>query len=253
MELITCANATFLINAINLARSFNAFYSSTAHICIFGEGIGDLPSVSGITFHRLTSDVPHAFNPRFYYFKTAALNYGFKIVKSEFIYLDSRYFIFSRGIEIEKYLERNSRFFVQYPQIEILKNKYWTTLKCIEKCEGQSSNEVAQYTGGIQAYVVTSENRAFAMNMMNLMADPEVAGPSNHLRYPDGEGTTCVAHRNDQSVLTMMIGRYGFQQPYDPEIARRYGDIETIERFHPQHGLTWQPVFRGRCNFNNLL
>jgi hypothetical protein len=247
MKLVTVTNEKFLGKAIVLSENFISVYGSDAHICLFGN-VTNLPPVrKEIIFHRLEEDVPHAFNERFYYFKIAAVHYGIENLENEFIYLDSAFNIYSRGYEIEDILNKESRFFVQYPPIEELKNKYWTTVECIKRCNGIESNETSQYWAAIQAYTVTEENKKFIKYQFNLMKDPFVAGPSNYNSCPDGPNMPCRAHRNDQSVLTMAINKFNYSEPYNEDITSKYGDDKTINVFDPGNNIRWNLAFRGRC------
>lgn len=249
MDLVTCANKKYLNHANNLALTFLAVYNTKAHICIFEEDKNNLPLLNNINiiYHFLEKDVPFAFEPSLYYYKVATLEYAINNCDNEFLYLDTRFRVLSRPYDIESKLEECSRFFLQYPPIEIFKNKYWTTKKCIKKCNGEKSNENYVYWAAIQAYTITDENKKFITHFLDLYKDIEVAGPSSYISFPEGAGAICKAHKCDQSVLTMLINNYGFQQPFSQDLTSKYGDIETLKKFNYDNKMPWNTVLKGRC------
>jgi hypothetical protein len=113
-------------------------------------------------------------------------------------------------------------------------------------CNSAEYLKAPMYWAAIQAWIPTSENRHFAKEFLDMMMDPKVAGPSNRLEFPEGVNG-CKAHRNDQSVLSVLIHKYGWQQPYNIETWARYGDYDTIQTTAPS------PVIKGRCGLNTPL
>lgn len=243
MILVTSANAPFVPHANQLALSFLAVYDTRVIICIFGDNLQfEMIQDSRIEYLLLPKLVSHAYTPEFYHFKTAAIYYAAHSQNSDFIYLDSKFRFLGRAFEIESKLREFGRFFIQYPLIERLKNKYWSTLKCIELCGGEQFGDEIQYMAGLQAYTASDENRLFISHMLTIMNDPLGAGPSNRIHFPDGDTNLCIAHRNDQSVLTMMINAYGYAQPFDVDLTAKYGDRQTMSFFCPENNIQWNPT-----------
>ncbi len=176
---------------------------------------------------------PHACNHHFYFFKTFALKAAADL-NEDFLYLDAAEAIVKNTAHLQGLLAERSRVFVQYPRIPFFRNARWTTKACLKKldCEDAGSLEAHQYMGGFQAYRRTPENWSHIAEMYRLMQDPEIAGPENVRINPDGNGV-CQAHRNEQSVLSLLINRNNWHQPFDPKHFMRYGDYPTLATYAP--------------------
>lgn len=263
MDLVTCCNSEFFFNNTKkLINSFLSFYpNSNVKLCVFGELASSLfntketqstdsfeialktPDLPNTLIFRIPQDCEHAWNPRFYYFKTAALKIGMNHCQNSFIWLDSCNRVVDILVEVEEFLERDSRFFDQYPHTEFYKIKNYTTALCVKKL-GLTQEQIQDWYGYqslIQAYSITKENEKFVDTMLSYMKDPEIAGPSNHLEKPDGPNSCVRHHRNDLSVLSLLIPKFGFDQPYDIDKSRRYGDQLTYETFGGCEKYNWEP------------
>lgn len=247
MNLVTVANPKFYPNAKALIESFHAIYpSGRAFLYWFGNFE---PNIPGAEIYPVLQDCPHAHHPGYFYFKVFALADAYRRIGDDFIYTDSRHRFIRRPIEIERRLITTGRFYVKYPGQERYKLKWHTTLKCFQECGFNPDGGIGEkylYWAAIQAYRPGPENAEFISTFLDLMKKPACAGPSNLSDHPDGpEG--CCAHRNDQSVLSILIEKHGFGQPYNQAISNRYGDKETIDTLGgPAH--QWDHVIRGRTN-----
>lgn len=252
MDLVTFCNGKFYQHALQLIESYKKFYTGTAYLYYFGDGFNPVGCDPTIVYKQVANDVPHAWEPGFFYAKVWALHDRMMngAIGQNFIYLDSRHRFISRPTDIEESLQKFGHFFVQYPNLEPYKLKYLTTKICLQKVFGplwkQGARDLYSYWAAIQAYTICRVNRDFINDFLACMKDPEIAGPSNLLQNPDGPGAECKAHRNDQSVLSMLLGRWGFSQPFDPIISSSYGDRETVEFLGGAELHNWNHVIRGR-------
>jgi hypothetical protein len=253
MDFVTCCNNEKFFNlAKKLIASYLKFYPKAKVVVgVFG----DMAKLAGrisdqLEFVPVPQDCEHAWNPRFYYFKNATMKYAIENCRESFVWMDSANIVVDRLIEIEEALEEKGRFFDQYPNIEFYKLKYYTSKTCLEHM-GHTIESVSDWYGYqslVQAYAVTEENKRFIDEMLQYMKDPLVAGPSNYTLDPDGPGGVAHWHRNDLSVLSVLIPRYKFDQPYDYEISRRYGDRPTYELRGGSEKYVWEPRMLVRQN-----
>ncbi|MFH1739639.1 MAG: hypothetical protein ABIH23_11575 [bacterium] len=243
MDLVTVINSKFFPYALKHLRCFRDVYpKNKIVVCVFGDlGHAVFRFSKNLEVVEIPEDVEHAWNPRFYYFKTAALKIGMEQCRELFLYMDACHRIISRPVEIESALHKHGRFYVEFPRIDYFKMKYWATMECIKRLGAtyESIEDCYQYQAGLQAYVVNEENKKFVDEMLNYMRDPLIAGPSNWLQQPDGPNAICKAHRNDLSVLSILIQRHGFDQPFSVAISEKYGDRMTLERFGGNEGHNW--------------
>ncbi len=182
---------------------------------------------------KVEEECDHAYNPRFYFPKAYALKVAFHNKKT-FMLCDASNAFVSKTYELEYLLEKNTRFFVEYPE-EIFKNKYWATEKSLKlmNCNKNSFKEAQSYWSGFHAYIPTEENLEMIHEQYVHMLNAEIAGPSNLLKHPEGLNSNCIAHRNDQTVLSIMIEKYNFNQKFDINKYSRYGDLQTAQVMLP--------------------
>lgn len=261
MNLATVADKRYFIPAVNLiASSFEFVAAKRAILCIFGEDMPRKwvdavcafygPRIAICPVERLCD---HAWRQGWFFFKAYALNAA--IQEGEpFLYTDAASCITWPTEELETLLSERTRLFVQYPQIPAFENRNWTTRNCLKAmdCEEERYLAAHQYLGGVQAYLPTSENAAHIKEYLRLMQDPNVAGPDNTVECPDGSDG-CRAHRNDQSVLSLLIERNGWHQHFDPEFFLKCGDPRTLEFLNvndaiPDSFRDVQPVISVRYN-----
>jgi hypothetical protein len=241
MNLVTVASPDFALRAINLVESFLRFGGrGRILLCHFGDvSESFLRTVCDHYGERLACTevertCAHAHNPRFYFFKAYALQAAMRL-REPFAYLDAASVFLAPVDDLERLLHERSRVFVQYPTRDVFKNARWTTAACLRKmgCDEDRFKNAHVYVAGFQAYVPTPDNASFVEEIFRLMHDPEIAGPSNWQMDPDGNGV-CQAHRNDQSVLSLLIERRGWHQPFELEHFVRYGDVLTLEALTPE-------------------
>lgn len=183
---------------------------------------------------KVENECEHAFNPRFYFPKGYALKIAAS-TKKPFMMCDASHAFVSKTYELEFLLEKEKRFFIEYPN-EIFKNKYWATKKSLELtgCDSDSFKEAQSYWSGFHAYMPTEENLSMILDQYKYMLEPDIAGPSNLTKKPDGENSYCIAHRNDQTVLSLMINKYKFNQKFEMYKYTRYGDLQTAQVMLPE-------------------
>jgi hypothetical protein len=241
MNLVTVANPKFSLQAINLIESYRRFSANRRVLfCHFGDlSEKFIRTVTDhyrgqVAFAEVEKTCPHAHNPRFYFFKTYALHAAMKL-REPFVYLDAASAFLAPTADLERLLRQRTRVFVQYPRVDFFRNARWTAAPCLTKmgCDADRFRNAHIYVAGFQAYLPTAENEELIEEMFRLMHDPEVAGPSNWQQDPDGNGV-CQGHRNDQSVLSLLIERRGWHQPFELEHFVRYGDVPTLEAFTPE-------------------
>ena len=238
MLLATVTNDKFFFNAINLIDSYK-FNSFDDEILFFSLNLAEsykkhLKKRYGSQVH--IQDIPkvcnHAHDVKTFFYKTyaikAAMNHG-----QDFIYSDATNEIVKFTTDLKEDLKkRGGRIILPYNH-EMLKNKYWTTKKCFEKmgCLEEKYGETPQHWAGTQIYAATEENKQFVGEMCEHMLDIEVAGPDMTAKRPDGENSLCIEHRCDQSVLSILMKKYGFYKDFDLELAHKYGDQQTLVDF----------------------
>jgi hypothetical protein len=249
MKLITVCNHIYYESAKKLIESFRVFYPNHA-VTVYYFG-GDRPNINANEYIEIPKTIcEHAHNPNFFFYKTYALYDALMHTGTSILYLDSRHRLLAHPIEIEQALKEKTRFLVQYPNTHImvngnpiqLNNESQTTQKCFEsmECDEQRFKKSSHYWAAIQAWLPTSENLQFVNEFLNHMKNPNIAGPSNLLWKPEPENPACYCHRNDQSVLSILIEKYGWHQEYNDFIWKKYGDFHTIKTAEPE------PVIIGR-------
>ena len=124
-------------------------------------------------------------------------------------------------------------------------------------CDTEEIRESQSYWSGLHGYVVDDENKSMLMDQYIALTNKDVAGPSNLIRYPDGHDSDCIGHRNDQTVLSLMIYKYGFRQPFDLYKYNRYGDLQTMQVMLPdiysQFDLSKVAIYSRFSKGNNFL
>jgi hypothetical protein len=241
MNLVTVANASFALNAINLIESYRKFSANRRVLfCHFG-GLEQrfIQSVAEhyrgqVVFAEVERACAHAHDPRIYFFKAYALHAAMRL-REPFVYVDAASAFVAPSANLERLLGDRTRVLVQYPPVDFFRNGRWTTGKCFRKmgCEEARFRNAHIYLAGFQAYAPTRDNEAHVEELYGLMHDPEIAGPSNWLQDPEGDGI-CQAHRNDQSVLSLLAERRGWREPFRMDHFVRYGDVPTLEAFTPE-------------------
>lgn len=236
MDLCTVTNKKYLKNVFNLVNSYKInSYNKKIFIYCFDMSEEEIKTLQqtyqSYYFLHVPKLVSYAYNPLAFFYKVFAINDC--ISKSDaFMYSDATN-VFNKFVEIEKYLIDDSLFL---PYLDKkLTNEYWTTKKCFEKMKCNDAKIMPQYWAGFQIYKGTSENKAFTQEMLEYMKIDEVALPDTSVKYPDGVSQPCIEHRQDQSVLSLLIHKNFRHQYYDFEKQQLFGDWQTFKYFNSQY------------------
>ncbi len=240
MNLLTVANEKFIPHCIQLIDSYNQQpFRETVHLYVFETSEITknkiLMRYNNVIIHDIPNINDYIYNPKIFLFKSYALKnmIGRKI---DFIYSDSAN-IFARDCTaIVESLYKNKNLFLQYP-IEGLKNKFWTSKKCFKEmnCETQEYFDSPQYWAGLQGYVYNELNEKFILEMYDLMLNINCAYPESNIHKPDGFSEDCLYHRNEQSVLSLLIKKYGLEQEFDYDMFNKCGDFPTMFNYDKKY------------------
>lgn len=233
MDLCTVLNKKFVKSAINLIKSYNHYsYGSNILVYYFGSDISDfeeIQKISNVSLIQVPNECEHAWNTKAFYYKMYALSDCSTKSKS-FIYSDSTNCFVADAKKIHMDMIDGS-LFLPYPY-EKLTNQYWTTKKCFEKIPDSLGSQIMpQYWAAFQLYDVTDTNKQMLQEMYELAKDKEICLPDPTVRNPDGPNSKCIEHRQDQSILSILIHKYGKHQKFDPIKNNKYGDWQTIINF----------------------
>jgi len=85
------------------------------------------------------------------------------------------------------------------------------------------------------------------------MLDLEVAGPPVGIKNPDGPDSTCLEHRCDQSVLSILLKKHNMVNDFNIELAYKYGDQQTLVDFDPSYNPKLEDIviFSRKTKFND--
>lgn len=240
INLVTVTNNVFAPCVFNLIESYKLnscdekiyiiYYDlEKEYIELFKQSYG-----KQIELIEVQNECEHSYNSRFYFPKGYALKIAASI-KKPFMLCDASHAFISKTYELEYFLEKDTRFFIEYPN-QIFKNKYWATKDSLKlmNCDTEEFREAQSYWSGFHAYIPTQENLDMIQEQYIHMLNPMIAGPSNLLQKPDGPNSICIAHRNDQTVLSIMIQKYGFNQKFEQKKYGRYGDLQTAKVMLPE-------------------
>jgi hypothetical protein len=67
--------------------------------------------------------------------------------------------------------------------------------------------------------------------LYRLSLNPDIILPDTTVKIPDGKGSKCIEHRQDQSILSILIHKYDKHQRFDFLKSDKYGDWQTINNF----------------------
>lgn len=233
LSLCTVSNHRYLQNAIVLADSFLFHnYGKSVYLYYFDiskpiiqKYIDKYPYINFLSIPKL---YVHSYDPFIFWYKTYAINDCLKNTDS-IVYSDATN-LFVKHCDL-KNLFQDDMLLIPYDH-NLLLNKYWTTKNCLQKIEAsQLESEQNQYWAGFQCYHNTEKNRLFVKSMYDLMCDPDIACPGTDVPYPDGKGSTCLYHRCDQSVLSLLVHKLDRNQPFDQTKQNLFGDHQTCKLF----------------------
>jgi hypothetical protein len=233
MDLCTVLNKKFVKSTINLIKSYKHYsYNKKIYVYYFGsekEDFKELESIHNVMLIAVPNNLEHAWNPRGFYYKLFALS-DCSLRSDSFIYSDATNCFISDATKIHKDME-DGCLFLPYPY-EKLTNQYWTTKKCFDKIEGSYGSEfMPQYWAAFQLYDMTDSNKRMIQEMHGLAKDVEVCLPDPTVKHPDGAGSKCIEHRQDQSILSILIHKYDKHQKFDLIKNNKYGDWQTMMDF----------------------
>lgn len=233
MKLVSVANESFLPHAINLFLSYDSFHNSDKKVLYyFNTNLDKLEFAKKIVKNLEIIEIPkindYMYNTKIFLFKAYALAQEI-IKKEDFIYSDSANVYVRKDDFLESHLEAHDRLLLEYPE-EIKKNKFFTTKRCFKLlgCDTEYYKDKKQYWAGLQAYKYTKENELLLTSQFDYMQDKNISFPESTVERPDGSSSECWFHRNDQSVLSLLVEKYGLAQPFDHETFNRYGDFYTV-------------------------
>jgi hypothetical protein len=258
LDLCTVISEKFIPQAINLIKSYKVnSFNDKAYVYHFNT-----PSEKLKIFKDLFSEqvilrevlpvCAHALEPRVFFYKVYAINDCLINHSDSMIYSDSANCFARKTITLEDDLIDQSLFMpYRHPA---LANQYWTTKKCFEKIEAEGAEIMPQYWAGFQAYKRTQDNIEFVTDMFEHMKDPEVALPDTTIRYPDGKDSKCIEHRQEQSVLSILLHKHDRHHYFDMNKNDRYGDWQTIVDFDKsyQHNFDQMVLSPRESKFGNF-
>lgn len=233
MDLVTVVNHKFIKSAVNLLKSYKHHsYDGMKFVYWFGEPSDELQKVcidDKVILIKVPEEVEYAYNPRAFFYKTFAL-YDASTRSKSFIYSDSTNCFIRDTIILEKDLIDGS-LLLPYNN-PLLTNEYWTTKACFRSIDGSFGSEwKPQYWAGFHAHIVTDSNIQMFKEMYELSKIEDVLLPDTSVKKPDGATATCIEHRQDQSILSLLVHKYNKHQDFDFIKADRYGDWQTINNF----------------------
>lgn len=233
MDLVTVINNRFVRSAENLIRSYKHFsYDSSIFLYWFGElteEIRNLEKNYKVNLLEVPKLTDYAHNPKAFFYKSFALADAIEKT-SKFIYSDSTNCFISEAKDIHLDLV-DSSLFLPYSN-PLLTNQFWTTKECfLTLGEVYGSGFMPQYWAGFQAYDKTETNYKMIKELLSLSLIKEAILPDTSVKKPDGPEGTCIEHRQDQSILSILIHKYNKHQRFDPVKSDKYGDWQTINNF----------------------
>jgi hypothetical protein len=243
MILSTVTNNKFFLSSINLIESYkhNSFNKEILFYYF------DLDEVyldflqnrygSQIILKEVERVCDYAHSPRMFFYKVAAIH-GASKFGHDFIYSDATNAFVNMTVELKRDVKKSGCLFLKYHP-EQLKNKYWTTEACFTQmgCDSERYRGAPQYWAGYQCYESNHTNSQFINEMYNCSLNLEIIGPDTTVKKPDGPESLCIEHRQDQSILSLLIEKYNLQQDYESDILNKYGDQQTLVSFDPSYTL----------------
>ena len=235
MDLCTVISQDYIPQAVNLIQSYKVnsfdgdvfvyyFNTEKEQLEIFSKIFG-----SQVKLYPVKEVCEHALSPRVFFYKTYALADCFLNHSDSLIYSDSANCFVNKTDSIENDLVDESLFLVYtHPK---LTNQYWTTKKCLYVIDAPAAEIMPQYWAGFQVYKKTPQNVNFVEEMYAHMMNPDIALPDTTVRYPDGNESPCIEHRQDQSVFSVLIHKHNRHQSFDPIRNSKYGDWQTLAEF----------------------
>jgi hypothetical protein len=233
MNLVTVANEKYIPHTISLIESYNKqnfkenifLYTFETKHDTLNKILETYQNVEIIEIPRIND---YIFNTQIFLFKAYAI-YDICKKNKAFMYSDSANLFIKDALPVVKFVEKNDRLLLKYPQ-DLKKNKYFTTSRCFKElgCNEEHIKEDKQYWAGLQAYMPTEKNKNLLKEVYEKMLIPSVAFPESKRERPEGINKDCWFHRNDQSVLSILVEKNKLTQNFDYDIFNMCGDFPTV-------------------------
>jgi|TARA_R100000951_G_scaffold8773_1_gene7942 hypothetical protein len=260
MLLATVTNDKYFFNAVNLIDSYKA-NSFNKQVLFYSLNLSERYKEylkKRYASQVILEDVPkicdHAHDITTFFYKVSAIKSASKY-NQDFIYSDATNEIVKFTSDLKNDVDRlGGRIILPYKH-SMLKNKYWTTKRCFKKmcCESEEYLESPQHWAGLQIYAANEQNNNLINDMYEYMLDLEVAGPPVGIKNPDGPDSTCLEHRCDQSVLSILLKKHNMVNDFNIELAYKYGDQQTLVDFDPSYNPKLEDIviFSRKTKFND--
>ena len=260
MFLATVTNNKYFFNAVNLIDSYKV-NSFNKQVMFYALDLDDkyrdyLKKRYGsqVIIEEIPKACTHAHDLTTFFYKASAIRSAMQ-KGHDFIYSDATNEFVKFTTDLKQDLERRGGRIILPYNHPMLKNKYWTTKTCFEKmgCDDSRFHESPQHWAGLQIYSANEENKKLVEEMYQYMLDVEVAGPRVGIKYPDGQDSPCIEHRCDQSVLSVLMEKYGMIEGFDIDMAYKYGDQQTLMDFDRSYRPRTEEIviFSRKTKFND--
>lgn len=153
-------------------------------------------------------------------------------------YVDSGAFFIRNVDTIIKSMRKEEKIWVSdCPLLEycFTKPSCFTAMGCDEEFYKNSN----QIQGGFFLAVCCDETRKFVKLWQSYSEQLDIISPEGGLNIADRRGTGFVAHREDQSILSLLCKKYGIKAHRDPSQRGRYPETFYNEKYAyrvPEHG-----------------
>jgi len=241
MILSTVTNDKFFLSSVNLIESYK-HNSFNKEILFFYFDLDEKyldflkrQYGSQVILQEVKKACNHAHSSRMFFYKVAAIH-GASEMGHDFIYSDATNAFVNMTVDLKRDMSKKGCLFIKYYH-EYLKNKYWVTKRCFEKmnCAEERYFEAPQYWAGYQCYKNNEINNQLIKDMYSHALDIEILGPDTTVKKPDGPGSLCIEHRQDQAIFSLLIEKYNLQQGYENDILNKYGDQQTFLSFDKRY------------------
>lgn len=229
MDLCSVVSEAYILSAVNLIKSYIKHgYNNKIYLYYFNCNLNSLSIFeqfkNNICLIPVPYDNEYAYESKAFYYKVFAI-YDCSKRSEFFIYSDATNCFINDATKIHLDLIDNC-LFLAYPY-EKLTNKYWTTKECFRIIESPIAEEMPQYWAAFQAYKMSDDNKLFINEMYRYANIKNCILPVVGVKYPDNNGI-CIEHRQDQSILSLLINKFNKHQFYDFHKDNKYGDWQTV-------------------------
>lgn len=240
MNLVTVSNNRFVNHVVQLIDSYNRQpFKKDVYLYVFEFSDANKSFLYNRYKNVKIFDIPrindYVYNTKIFLFKCYALKHAIE-QGIDFIYSDAANVFVKDSTELVRYLQQNGNLFLQYP-MPTKKNKFFTTSTCFKQMQldTEEYRNSQQYWAGLQGYINNPTNHTLIKQMFEYMLDRDIAFPEAHIQKPEGINSNCVYHRNEQSVLSLLIKKYNLEQQFDYEMFNKCGDYPTVFMHEPEY------------------